>query len=200
MEKQLLLIFTKNPELGKCKTRLAKSIGNEKALFVYQHLLQHTAKEVSKTKSDIALFYTNFVDENDLWSNNYHKKIQIEGHLGEKMKEAFQWGFNLGYKKVCIIGTDLLSLEAKDVHESFKLLDKNEIVFGPAEDGGYYLMAMKKLYKEAFLNKAWSTSLVLEQTIKDLPLLKIGYLKTKNDIDTFEDLKKSNFDLSLIDL
>ncbi len=198
--KNLLIVFAKNPVLGKCKTRLAKDLGKHKALIVYNYLLQHTANVVSQTLSDVAVFYSDFIEKNDCWDNNYYKKIQTKGHLGIKMKNAFQWAFESKYKKVCIIGTDLLSLETKDLSRSFELLENNDLVFGPAEDGGYYLMGMQHLINEAFLDKAWSTNTVLQQTIEDVQVKKIAFLNKKNDIDTFEDLKKSNFKLSKIGL
>ena len=196
MDKKILLVFTKNPELGKCKTRLAKSIGSKNALKVYKHLLEHTAKIINQIETNIAIFYSDFINSNDIWSNNYHKKLQSEGHLGLRMENAFEWAFKKGYEKVGVIGTDLLSLTTLDIHQSFELLDKNDVVFGPAEDGGYYLMAMNTLIKEAFFDKEWSTSSVLEQSIKDLETKKIGFLKVKNDIDTYEDLIASGFDIN----
>lgn len=189
MNKNLVIVFTRNPELGKCKTRLAASIGNENALEVYKKLIQHTSQCVQKVNADAVAFYTEKIQLNDAWPDeHFQKQIQIEGHLGAKMQVAFEWGFAKGYAKICIVGSDLFSLETSDIHEAFLKLGKSDLVLGPAEDGGYYLMGMKKLYPEAFRNKTWSTNTVLKETLQDLQRKSVTLLPSKNDIDTVEDL------------
>jgi glycosyltransferase A (GT-A) superfamily protein (DUF2064 family) len=82
----LLMIFIKNPELGKVKTRLAKSIGHKKALNVYHLLLDHTLKIANTIKTDKAVFYSNYINENDIWREGDFKKLLQKGeNLGEKM-------------------------------------------------------------------------------------------------------------------
>ncbi|MFN2262131.1 MAG: DUF2064 domain-containing protein, partial [Psychroflexus sp.] len=110
-------------------------------------------------------------------------------HLGAKMQAAFEWGFAQGYSRICIVGSDLLELETSDLDKAFQELERNDLVFGPANDGGYYLMGMSALHKEAFLEKAWSTDSVLQKTLEDTKNFSHSLLKTKIDIDTIEDLK-----------
>jgi rSAM/selenodomain-associated transferase 1 len=187
----LIIVFAKNPELGKCKTRLAKTIGNEKALSVYKQLIQHTATTVSQVNSNRVVFYSEQIQHNDFWpEDKFEKQVQTKGHLGQKMQTAFEWGFNQGYSKICIVGSDLLELKATDIDEAFLKLERNDLVFGPATDGGYYLMGMNELYKNAFKDKAWSTDQVLKQTLEDLKEQKVALLNPKTDIDTSEDLAK----------
>jgi rSAM/selenodomain-associated transferase 1 len=187
----LIIVFAKNPELGTCKTRLAKSIGDEKALEVYKELIVHTARTLSQVKASRVVFYSEKIETHDFWDDAlFQKQVQSKGHLGQKMQAAFEWGFAQGYTKICIVGSDLFELEVSDIEEAFRQLQQNDIVFGPANDGGYYLMGMAQLYKNAFLDKAWSTSSVLQQTIEDLSDLTIAFLNTKTDIDTVEDLAK----------
>lgn len=187
----LIIVFAKNPEPGKCKTRLAKSIGDEKALEVYRELLKHTAETIGKVNAHRAVFYSEEIHQNDFWDEAlFQKQVQSRGHLGKKMQAAFEWGFNRDYSKICIVGSDLLELEPEDVERAFDELEHKDLVFGPASDGGYYLMGMARFYKNAFLDKAWSTETVLENTLKDLEGLNISYLETKTDIDTVEDLVK----------
>ena len=188
---KLVIVFTKNPEIGKCKTRLAVSIGDENTLAVYKTLIQYTAQVLSKLKEDCVVFYSEDIQTDDLWDDaNFQKQVQSQGHLGKKMQAAFEWGFHKGYKQVCIVGSDLFELEVSDIHDAFQALETHDLVFGPAEDGGYYLMGMSALHSEAFKDKAWSTELVLKETLKDLKSNSFQLLKEKNDIDTVDDLKK----------
>ena len=194
MTNNALIIFTRNPELGKVKTRLASTIGDEKALEIYKELLLHTMETTKNIDVDVFVFYDKKIEENDIWPNEtYHKFVQSGEDLGEKMQNAFQKLFDLKYQNCIIIGSDLFDLNEKIISDAFQMFDKNDVVIGPAEDGGYYLLGLKKIIPEIFKNKKWGTSSVFEDTIKDLENLKIEYTKKLNDIDTFEDLEKSNY-------
>lgn len=193
ISKNLLIIFTKNPELGKCKTRLAKSIGDISALKVYKYLLQHTAKVTQEITANKEVFYNQTPIENDNFSSAYFsKKTQTGADLGEKMSNAFQEGFSNKYEKIVIIGSDLYDLETKDIQEAFLQLEKSDYVIGPAKDGGYYLLGMKKFTPKIFQQINWSTSTVLEETLQLLKNKKVVLLQEKNDIDTIEDIKHIN--------
>lgn len=194
MKTNALLIFTRNPQLGKVKTRLAKTIGDEKALEVYNDLLHHTMTETQYLKCDKFVFYDENIELNDIWSINfYEKKLQFGADLGAKMQNAFQHIFDLGYKNCVIIGSDLFDLEATYINLAFEKLEDKEVAIGPAEDGGYYLLGLKKVIPSIFKNKNWGTNTVLKETLKDLKNHTTVLLKTLNDIDTFEDLQKSNY-------
>lgn len=188
--KNLLIIFTKNPELGKCKTRLAKSIGDISALEIYKYLLQHTATVTKKIEAEKEVFYSQAPIENDDFSSTYFlKKTQTGADLGEKMSNAFLQGFSNKYEKVVIIGSDLYDLKTADIQEAFLQLEKLDYVIGPAKDGGYYLLGMNKFTPEIFQQINWSTSTVLEETLLLLENKKVALLQEKNDIDTIEDIK-----------
>ena len=94
-----------------------------------------------------------------------------------------------GYEKVIIIGSDLLDLNQDIITEAFHKLHQHDVVIGPAEDGGYYLLGMKTLHPKLFKNKAWGTETVREDSLKDLQYSTVFLLKELNDIDTFEDMK-----------
>ena len=188
MPENLLIIFAKNPVLGRCKTRLAKGIGPENALAVYRILLQHTAQTTSSLKVDKEVFYTDFIDHEDSWDSTIFKKgLQRPGDLGQKMQAAFEAGFKKGYQKIVLIGTDLISLEASDIEKAFKALDNNRVVFGPAQDGGYYLIGLSQMKPELFKNIPWSTAEVLTKSLEKIDHT-YQLLQIKNDIDTEEDL------------
>ncbi|MFC6268723.1 TIGR04282 family arsenosugar biosynthesis glycosyltransferase [Frigoriflavimonas asaccharolytica] len=194
MKNNALIIFTRNPELGKVKTRLAKTIGDEKALEIYKELLLHTKSETQNLDGDKFVFYDQNIIINDIWSDEiYSKKLQSGKDLGERMQNAFQELFDQGYKNCIIVGSDLFDLQAKIVDEAFEKLENGEVVIGPAEDGGYYLLGLKKVIPEIFQHKNWGTETVLDDTLKDLKNQYVEFLVSLNDIDTFEDLEKSNY-------
>ena len=188
--KSLLLVFAKNPTLGKVKTRLAKSIGKEKALEIYKALLKKTASVLEELEVDIHLYYSDYIEKDDLFSSlAIQKKRQIGEQLGERMSNAFRESL-MAYDKVVIIGTDLWTLESQDVTNAFKALEHNTAVIGPSADGGYYLLGITEFLPQIFLNKQWGTSSVLPNTLKDLKSIKHHLLTEKNDVDTFLDLEE----------
>lgn len=187
--KNALIIFTRNPELGKCKTRLAKTIGNHAALEIYNYLLKHTATVSKQVAADRYVFYSEHIKKEDVWDISFfRKKLQYGTDLGERMENAFSALFQLRYEKVVIIGSDLLDLDTKTIEEAFHLLYSKDYVIGPAKDGGYYLLGMKTLHSNLFKNKVWGTNTVLHDSLKDLQKCNVGLLKELNDIDTFEDI------------
>ncbi|WP_299110844.1 TIGR04282 family arsenosugar biosynthesis glycosyltransferase [uncultured Winogradskyella sp.] len=190
MTKKALIVFARNPELGKCKTRLARVIGDVNALEVYKYLINHTASIAQKVNCDPYVFYSENITKNDSWNDlHFNKKLQHGNDLGERMKNAFEALFKKGYEKVVIIGSDLLDLNETIIENAFKALDNNDIAIGPAEDGGYYLLGMKTLYPTVFNIENWGTETVYEQTLSKLIHNSVYVLEMLNDIDTIEDLK-----------
>ena len=190
-EKNLIIVFTRNPELGKVKTRLAKTIGDASALKIYKFLLKHTEKTIRNIACDKAIYYSVKVRNNDIWDNNiYQRHLQKGEDLGLRMLNAFENAFNSNYNKVVIVGSDLFDLKPQHIEDAFKQLDDHDIVIGPAQDGnGYYLLGMKRINLKVFLNKSWGSSTVLEDTLQDLAHINVHLLEELNDIDTFDDLQ-----------
>ena len=186
----LLIIFTRNPELGKVKTRLAKSIGDYSALKIYKFLLQHTNSITSNLKVSKQVHYSVKIRKNDLWDETiYTKKQQVGDDLGLRMNHAFEQGFQEGYKRIIIIGSDMYDLSQSDIEKAFSALKSHNFVIGPAEDGGYYLLGMKQLNTSIFQHKNWGTHTVLEDTIADIKNESIKLLPIRNDIDIYDDIK-----------
>ena len=103
MDKSLLIIFAKNPELGKVKTRLAATLGNEVALAVYFQLLNKTRQETESLTVDKVVYYSNYVEHGDLWDDNIYAKAAQQGDdLGQRMQNAFTQAFANGYERVCL--------------------------------------------------------------------------------------------------
>jgi rSAM/selenodomain-associated transferase 1 len=191
--KNALVIFTRNPELGKCKTRLAKVIGDKSALEIYKYLLQHTANVSKEVDADRFVFYSESIQDNDIWDDSFfNKKLQYGNDLGERMQNAFQQLFDSNYKNVIIIGSDLLDLNSAIINKAFSLINEYDAVIGPAKDGGYYLLGLKAANPKLFKNKEWGTETVRRDTLNDLKNSTVFTLDELNDIDTFEDMKPYN--------
>jgi len=199
-----LIVFVKNPIQGNVKTRLAATVGHEKAVEVYIELLKHTKKVIKKllesaptsVQFGVNVYYGDYVNSNDLWSElPVNKYLQSEGDLGERMKNALKAEFVAGASQVVIIGSDCLMLRPRHIKNAMDELGTVDVVIGPATDGGYYLLGMKQLHPFLFENKSWSQSTVLEETLTDLTEKKLGdntqlsysLLETLSDVDTWED-------------
>ncbi len=185
-----LIIFVRKPELGKVKTRLAAALGDEKALDIYMQLLQHTFNIAKATAADKFVFYADEIAKDDLWNAPlFYKRLQASGDLGHKMKTAFNESFALGYQKLVIIGSDCLELNTSIIEDAFISLDDTDAVIGPANDGGYYLLGMKKMQEALFDNKQWSTETVFDDTIADFKNFGVSFssMPMLIDVDTAED-------------
>jgi rSAM/selenodomain-associated transferase 1 len=185
------MVFVRNPKLGTVKTRLAVTVGDKMALEIYMELMRHTAEVTQKLSADRKVFYSEKIEKYDVWTEmSFSKALQTKGTLGQRMENAFSSAFEQGYKKVLIVGSDLYSLKASHIEKALEQLDKKEVVIGPAQDGGYYLLGLNKKLPALFCNKNWGTSSVLKETLKDLRTKSVAFMEPLNDVDDFEDLKK----------
>jgi rSAM/selenodomain-associated transferase 1 len=186
-----LIIFVKNPELGRVKTRLARTIGDEKALFIYRLLLEQTFQITLPVLAEKKLYYSDFIENIDQFNELvYEKHIQDGEGLGGKMYKAMKHSFGEWADKVILIGSDCFELNSGIIEEAFKALEENDYVLGPAKDGGYYLIGMKELNLEIFQNKEWSTENVFLDTLLDIKNQNKSHylLPTLSDVDLEEDL------------
>ena len=190
--RQGIIIFVKNPILGKVKTRLAKTVGDNKALAIYHQLLQLTHDAVICLPFRKFVFYSDFVDNQDIWENNsFQKDIQQGKDLGERMRNAFDLVLNEPLiERAVIIGSDCPQISPQFITKAFVALETHEVVIGPAQDGGYYLLGMKQLEITIFQNKPWSTSQLFIETIEELQKLKksVYLLPSLSDLDEAKDL------------
>ena len=182
------MVFIKDSSKYPVKTRLKTSIGKNKSIWVYNQILKKTVLVLKNIKTDIAVFhYNSIISKNPFKNFSKWNKIQIGENLGKKISNAFNWGFEKGYKKIIIIGSDLWDLNEEIINKGFLELNKNKVVIGPSIDGGYYLLGLNKKMPKIFEGIKWGTQSVLAETLKLLehePYI----LPELNDIDTFEDL------------
>ena len=193
--RQLLIVFIKNPVLGKVKTRLASSIGEVEALTVYNKLLDHTLNISKPLSVDKVVYYSEFIPGDDVWTTcGFSQQLQHGGDLGQRMMNAFIKAFQQHYDAVTIIGSDCFDLTTDILTDAFDELNKRDVVVGPALDGGYYLLGMRSLHRELFLNKTWSSETVLDDTLENIRELTLSFslLPLLRDIDNEQDLKESS--------
>ena len=189
--KQLIVIL-KNPVLGKAKTRLAVSIGDEKALEVYRLLCEHTLRVAELADCDVTLFFSDHNEEaiGSVSLDGFRQKIQEGNGLGARMKNAFKEVKAKGASSVVIIGSDCPLINPEILHQAFAHLALSDFVIGPATDGGFYLMGMNELHDELFLN-TYSHSEVRKETLSaaDHIGLASSVMQELSDLDTVEDLE-----------
>lgn len=178
------------------KTRLAKGIGEERALQVYRKLLDHTRTVASRTDAVRQVWYDSRIDRSDEWNPpEFVRKCQTAGSLGSRMSHAFKTGFESGYAPIVIIGSDCPALEPHHLSGAFSMLESVDVVLGPSADGGYWLLGMNRFLPELFERKPWSSPELYAETIRQIE--KSGFsraeLETLRDIDTADDLEASDF-------
>ncbi len=191
-----LIIFIKNPRLGKVKTRLAETLGDRRALDIYLELLKYTRDLAMEVEADRLLFYSNTIEEEDIWPKRHFRKLLQKGtDLGARMANAFQSTLTT-YRKAIIIGSDCATLTPAIVERGFSALDQYDFVVGPATDGGYYLLGMRTFHPTLFSEMPWSTDTVLSETLKRIRHLPADYflLPELSDIDYEEDWEKFGWD------
>lgn len=202
MAENTLIIFVKNPIAGTVKTRIARTVGNERAVKVYQHLLRHTQAITRPLTCRRVVYYGDFVNQDDGW-NGYTKQLQSGGNLGERMLEAFREQLTSGTNELSsdriypgravIIGSDCLGITPGHIEQAFLALDKADVVIGPATDGGYYLLGMKTLHSFLFEHMPWSQPQLRQQT--EQAILQYGLtferLEELTDIDEWADYENA---------
>lgn len=195
-----LIIFTRYPEPGRTKTRLIPALGEVGAAKLHQQMAEYTIAQGRELRKILDLsveirFIGGNTQKMQQWlGEDVSYKDQGEGDLGVKMERSLIESFNQLHKQVIIIGTDCPSINYQLLSTAFEKLNDDDLVIGPAVDGGYYLIAMKQIIPQIFKNIPWGTDQVLIETIKAAKPqnLSIGYLPTLNDIDRPEDLVYCN--------
>ncbi len=194
-DKIALIIFAREPKEGKVKTRLGRDLPAKTVLLLYKAFVKDVIAVADKVSCDARFIYYVGTGASIPFLRKFQKRFilkrQTGKDLGERMYRAFDFCRRQGFQKVIIVGTDCLTFTAADIQLAFKRLNKKDIVLGPTNDGGYYLIGLNAMDKSLFENIDWSTSHVLEQTLKKSTRLhKTNYLLSKKeDIDTIQSLK-----------
>ena len=199
MMDELLLIFVKNPFPGFVKQRLAAEIGDREALRVYRAVTEKVLSAVEPERNEkkwamaVAHWPPDAGGSIRCWLGSGLRLFPQRGNdLGERMKNAFQAGFSDGYQKIIVIGSDCPALTAEHIADGFALLGSRDAVFGPAADGGYYLIGLTRQAPCLFNGISWSTERVLSQSIDKCRNAHLTWdlLEELRDIDTADDLHR----------
>jgi hypothetical protein len=196
MHNNALIIIAKYPEKENVKTRLKGLMPDEKRVELYVSLLKHTVEKLrSVPGADTFIAYAPVKAE--YYFRDFETRLISlpDGDLGSRMFHSFKEVFQLGYQKAALVGADIPDISFSIIEESFDLLSDKDIVYGPAKDGGYYLVGMRKLVKEIFENVPWSSELTLKMSLEQAE--RYGYsaafTETLSDIDTIEDVISAGF-------
>jgi uncharacterized protein len=194
--KERLIIFTRYPEPGKTKTRLIPAIGAKTAACLQRFMTEHTVAQAQSlaAQREVELEIRFAGGSKRLlqsWlGSDFRYRSQATGDLGERMAEAFRQAFQEGMQRVVIIGIDCPDVDGLLLKKAFETLEEQDLVLGPAIDGGYYLIGLRRFVPELFQGVHWSTDQVLQQTVEIAATqdLTVGYLPTLEDVDRAEDL------------
>jgi hypothetical protein len=191
-----LIVFTRYPEPGKTKTRMIPVLGASGAARLHRQMTEDTLIQVKELQVfrpiSVEVYFAGGSQQlmQEWLGSDVVYRQQSEGDLGRRMASAFQASFAVGMQRVVIIGTDCPDLKSQVISEAFRALEEYDLVLGPAEDGGYYLIGLVRLIPELFVGVSWGTSQVRQQTVEIAERfdLAIAYLPILKDIDRPEDL------------
>lgn len=197
MTSDRLIIFTRYPEAGKAKTRLIPALGAEGAAALHRQMADYTLQQVQTFQFQHSVevevrFAGGNQDLMQQWLGaDLMYTVQGEGDLGDRMGRSFQSAFNAGAKRALIIGTDCPDLDAPLLEQAFCELQQHDLVLGPASDGGYYLIGLRRWIPQLFVDIQWSTATVLERTLAIAAELhlSVALLPVLSDVDYPTDLE-----------
>ncbi len=186
-----LVIMAKTPEAGRVKTRLARDIGVAEAVRIYRVILARTVRRLCSdprwqtwiaVSPDTALLAP-------VWPLNTHLTVQGTGDLGQRMQRVFDL---LPTGPAVIIGSDTPGIGCSDIAEAFAALGDNDAVFGPATDGGYWLVGQRRMPKilRIFRGVRWSSKYALKDTLANLKTRRTATIRKIADLDKVTDYRR----------
>jgi len=207
VNKRCILVFLKYPALGRVKTRLAASLGDEAAVKIYRLLVDRVLENLAAAPLDeIRVMFDPPSADDEAKIREWlapalsavppEMKIdfcaQFQGDLGERLSAGFSQAFGDGCKQVMAIGTDCVAIDASVIEAAWTTLECRDAVFGPTEDGGYYLLATNSMRPELFEDIPWSTEETLARSLQQAEQsgLVAEQLATLSDVDNAGDWQR----------
>jgi rSAM/selenodomain-associated transferase 1 len=192
-----LVVMARYPQVGTTKTRLARTIGDEETVRLYRAFLSDLAQRFAGQIYDLHWAYSpGGVDYLAFMAAlvpsliHHMRSFPQDGiDLGARLHNAFRWTYGRGYQRTIVIGSDSPHIGLDIVARAREALDEADVVLGPADDGGYYLIAMRRPY-DVFRDIPMSTSIVMRMTIElaGRQGLRVRTLENLFDVDEFPDL------------
>lgn len=193
--RRALVIFAKSPNRSPVKTRLALHLSDARRIGLYISLLEGTVRKLGRIEG-VDTFISYSPAEEGRYFARFGLRMfpQSRGDIGRRMHNALKRVLGLGYEKAALVGVDIPELSDPLVLRAFDLLSESDVVFGPARDGGYYLVGLRKPCAEIFEGIEWSTCNTLMQSVERASELglRTGLMEVLSDIDTPEDLENSD--------
>jgi rSAM/selenodomain-associated transferase 1 len=195
-----ILLFIKLPQPGQVKTRLASKIGRAEAAKIYGQLVATVLQRLPKWGRLIIMFDPpDRAQEVRAWikelspGDDLEFVAQVSGDLGARLEHAFAYAFTTGAEKAAVVGSDCIEIGPGTFTETERALETHECAIGPTFDGGYYLLALKRPCPSLFVNMAWSTETVFEETLARARAagLTVHELARRYDVDTIEDWQRA---------
>ena len=185
-----LVVMVKEPRPGRVKTRLGRSIGMTTAAWWFRHQTCRILRRLQDPRWELILSVSPDHEgmQSRVWPHRLARIPQGQGDLGARMKTLFD---SLPPGPACIIGADIPEVTSREIWQAFRSLGSCDATFGPAPDGGYWLIGLKRnkpTPARLFSEVRWSTATALQDTIDNIPGLSIGRVATLNDLDDANDL------------
>ncbi len=208
MPRRCVLVFLKYPTLGRVKTRLAATLGDEAAVAIYRRLVDRVLQNLSAAPLDeIRVMFDPPSRADEVKVREWLAPVltavapevavnfvaQFQGELGERLGAGFSQAFADGCSEVMAIGTDCVAIDEQVIAAAWRALDQHDAVFGPTEDGGYYLVATNSMRPVLFENIPWSTEQTLARSLQraDEAGLKVNKLAKLSDVDDAADWQRA---------
>lgn len=191
-----LVLFTRYPEAGTTKTRLIPHLGAQRAAMLQRRMTEHIVTALRPRQREWPWTFEvhfaggNLADMRCWLGPGLTYRAQPDGDLGDRLQQTFAKGLRQHWQRIVVIGSDCPAITANHVEQAFHALRQHQVVLGPAQDGGYYLVGLSRQCEPLFQNIAWGTPLVFDQTvaIAERLQLSLATLEQLPDIDRPEDL------------
>lgn len=192
MASHVILLFTRLPIPGQCKTRLLPVCTEAECADLQRAMAADAMTALSRLPQDVLLFYTGDGPVELLGPIPEGIRVfpQQGRDLGARMDCAIRYAFQMGYESVLLMGSDLPFLDEDDVALTGTLLEQHDVVFGPSDDGGYWLVGMKQPFSDLFVHQPYGTGQVLASALEICHRhgRSVGFAPLRRDLDTPEDL------------
>lgn len=189
--RRTLVVMLKEPRAGRVKTRLGRDIGMVAAAWWFRHQVRGLLRRIEDPRWEVLLAVspgcTGFISR--VWPAHLARMPQGHGNLGDRMDRALRAP---PAGPVCVIGGDIPEIDRARIAEAFTALGNHDAVLGPAPDGGFWLIGLRRVRaipSSLFANVRWSTEHALSDTEATLPDHRIAHVATLKDVDTAADLK-----------